>query len=163
MPAPTVADLDRCPHGRHRGDTCAGHKGPRGGAIFERGCLGGYSLGNPWPHTGGGDRIGTTVHGVPILHADLPAEGRPVWARSRFRAAAHDWRPTSWPPPGPYWCSGHSDGFSIVIAWHRTDQPITQWWPEAADIESEEHPEIRFFDQFPRPGWWAGDGVGDTP
>lgn len=39
-----VADLDRCPHGRHTGDSCAGWRGP---GDFDGGCRGGRSLGNP--------------------------------------------------------------------------------------------------------------------
>lgn len=153
MPAPTLSDLDRCPHGRHYGDTCAGHAGP---GVFAGGCHGGTSLGNPWPMTGGDDRIGTTVHGDPIMTGDVPTEGRPAWMRSRFHAHPDDWRPVTWPPPGPYWCSGHGDGYSIVIAWHRPDQTITTWWPEATDIDTTEHDELTFWDRFPRPEWWSG-------
>jgi hypothetical protein len=39
-----VSDLDRCPHGRHEGDTCAGWRGP---GLYDGGCQGGRSLGNP--------------------------------------------------------------------------------------------------------------------
>lgn len=39
-----VSDLDRCPHGRHEGDTCSW--GPGDGA-FDGHCPGGVSLGNP--------------------------------------------------------------------------------------------------------------------
>lgn len=39
-----VMNLDRCPHGRHAGDTCAGWRGP---GQYEGGCHGGISLGNP--------------------------------------------------------------------------------------------------------------------
>lgn len=38
-----LADLDRCPHGRHEGDSCAGWSA----AEPARGCRGGVSLGNP--------------------------------------------------------------------------------------------------------------------
>jgi hypothetical protein len=37
-------DLDRCSHGRHEGDSCAGWRGP---ADQDGGCKGGVSLGNP--------------------------------------------------------------------------------------------------------------------
>lgn len=40
-----LADLDRCPHGRHEGDVCSGWRGP---GRFDGGCQGGVSLGNPW-------------------------------------------------------------------------------------------------------------------
>lgn len=39
-----VANLDRCPHGRHASDSCAGWRGP---GDFDGGCRGGRSLGNP--------------------------------------------------------------------------------------------------------------------
>lgn len=40
-----MRDLDRCPHGRHWGDTCAGWNGP---GMLDGGCHGGVSLGNPF-------------------------------------------------------------------------------------------------------------------
>ncbi|MFI0406616.1 hypothetical protein [Actinomadura sp. 3N508] len=42
-------DLDRCPHGRHEGDTCTGWTGP---GVYQGGCEGGVSLGNPHIQTG---------------------------------------------------------------------------------------------------------------
>lgn len=53
-----IQDLDRCQHGRHRGDTCAGYRPDKPHA----GCLGGISLGNPFLTPGrpiGYDRCGT--------------------------------------------------------------------------------------------------------
>jgi hypothetical protein len=55
--ARVVADLDRCMHGRHRGDPCAGWHPYKRGA----GCPGGVSLGNPHMQPGhviGYDRAG---------------------------------------------------------------------------------------------------------
>ncbi len=46
--AKILADLDRCSHGRHRGDTCAGYDPTRP----RSGCPGGISLGNPWLRPG---------------------------------------------------------------------------------------------------------------
>lgn len=48
-----VSDLDRCPHGRHEGDTCAGWRGP---GLWDGGCRDGISMGNPLH--GGGATIG---------------------------------------------------------------------------------------------------------
>lgn len=53
-----VNDLDRCPHGRHEGDTCAGWRGP---GRYDGGCRGGVSLGNPAMETG--QIIGTALSG----------------------------------------------------------------------------------------------------
>lgn len=153
MAEATLADLDRCPHGRHRGDTCAGHRGP---GLFRGGCHGGLSLGNPWPMTGGGDRIGTTLGGVPILQADLPAEGRPRWIRSRFHANLDDYRPATWPPPGPYWRTGFGEDFSVVVAYLRPGDEVTAWWPEASGVDAEECEGITFTSRFARPDWWTG-------
>lgn len=58
-----LGDLDRCRHGRHRGDPCAGWDPTRPGS----GCAGGYSHGNPWLVPGqpiGYDRFGR-VYVVP--------------------------------------------------------------------------------------------------
>ncbi|MFI1535504.1 hypothetical protein [Streptomyces anandii] len=46
-----IADLDRCPHGRHHQDPCGR-------------CSGGRSTGNP--HLTAGQRIGYSIHGTPI-------------------------------------------------------------------------------------------------
>jgi hypothetical protein len=70
-----IRSLDRCPHGRHAGDDCAGWRGP---GSFDRGCLGGRSLGNPYLHEPPPGRIGTTVHGQPITLKDISVAGE-VW------------------------------------------------------------------------------------
>lgn len=78
------------------------------------------------------------------------------WMRHRFQADANDFRPIAWPPPGPYWCSGYAGdmAYSIVIAYTRLGQEVTTWWPEAADIDSEECEEIVFTSRFSEPEWW---------
>jgi hypothetical protein len=58
-----LGDLDRCSHGRHRGDRCAGYDPQRP----RSGCPGGVSLGNPFLRPGtpiGYDRTGM-VYVVP--------------------------------------------------------------------------------------------------
>ena len=166
MSATTINDLDRCPHGRHRGDACAGHRA--GTSAFTRGCQGGYSIGNPWPmldapriELAPDDRIGTTIGGHPILHRDLPTQDRPTWMRTRFRALLADPRPVMVPTPGPWWCSGEGEDYAIVVAYLRPDNEVTEWWPEASEITVQELPAIVFADRFPRPDWWSGDGLSD--
>jgi hypothetical protein len=63
-----IRDLDRCPHGRHVGDACAGWVGP---GAFDGGCLSGRSLGNPFLQNAAPARIGTDVHGGAITLGDL--------------------------------------------------------------------------------------------
>jgi hypothetical protein len=76
--------------------------------------------------------------------------------RARFKANYDDWRPVKWPPPGPCWCSGTAgdESYSIVIAYAKDEDAIREFWPEAADIESEFRSEIVFTDRFPRPDYW---------
>lgn len=68
--AQMVADLNRCPHGRHTGDTCAGWRGP---GDYDGGCRGGRSLGNPMLPPG--TVIGTGLSGR-ILYR-VPLHGAP--------------------------------------------------------------------------------------
>ncbi|WP_242890768.1 hypothetical protein [Actinomadura litoris] len=63
-----VADLDRCPHGRHEGDTCIGWTGPD---TYQGGCEGGVSLGNP--HLQTGDHLGYAYSASPYV---MPERGR---------------------------------------------------------------------------------------
>lgn len=76
--AKILADLDRCPHGRHEGDTCAGWSGP---GDYDGGCRGGYSLGNPRMQTG-------TVIGYDVYAREY---------RMPERSRRHD--PAAWLPP----------------------------------------------------------------
>jgi len=76
------------------------------------------------------------------------------WLRCRFKAAADDYRPMKFPPPGPYWCSGQNDDSSTLIAYVRTEDQIIEHWPEAEDIEVTEQEEIVFTDRFPKPTWF---------
>lgn|SRR5690606_5362968 len=82
---------------------------------------------------------------------------RPVqWHRYRFLANGDDWRPVLWPPAGPCWCSGYTgDGErAVVIAYLPEDTPVTHYWPEADEVESEPVDGIKFTSRFPRPDWW---------
>jgi len=78
-----------------------------------------------------------------------------TWERHRFKANLDDPRPVKFPPPGPYWVSGEGDDYSIVVAYLPLREPVTHWWPEARDIDSEVRDEITFTDRFPKPEWWA--------
>jgi hypothetical protein len=71
-----LRDLDRCPHGRHSGDTCAGWDGRP-----ESGCPSGWSEGNPHLPAPGqvvGYDLGGRPYVVPPAHRGGDPEG---WRR----------------------------------------------------------------------------------
>lgn len=76
--------------------------------------------------------------------------------RARFHANADDWRPINFPPPGPAWCTGYAadESYSTVVAYVADENQIREFWPEATNIEIDEHAKIIFTDRFPRPDWW---------
>lgn len=78
--AAVLADLDRCPHGRHQGDACAGWRGP---GPYDGGCQGGRSLGNPYLIPGALIGYGIGGEEDPIV---VPAE-------DTDRMDAAQWRP----------------------------------------------------------------------
>jgi len=75
------------------------------------------------------------------------------WLRARFHADGEDYRAITWPPPGPYWCSGYGDDYSVVIAYVKSEDQITEFWPEADNVDVEES-ELTFSGRFPCPKWW---------
>lgn len=78
-----------------------------------------------------------------------------TWYRCRFHANPDDYRPVTFPPPGPYWCSGSGDGYSIVIAYFEDPERITEFWPEATEIDVDDGCDTMLFtDRFPKPEWW---------
>ena len=77
------------------------------------------------------------------------------WVRYRFKANAKDPRPVKWPPLGPFWITGHGEGYATVVAYLPAGQLLTNFWPEACDIDSQEADEIVFTDRFPRPEYWS--------
>lgn len=82
-------DIDRCPHGRHQGDACAGWRGP---GKFDGGCLDGVSLGNPWWQRLG-TRAGTTLYGDPVMTAVVTDIATPPPCQ---------WAPVSHSAPGRF-------------------------------------------------------------
>lgn len=78
------------------------------------------------------------------------------WVWCRFHANADDYRPVKFPPPGPYWCTGYGDDYSIVVAyflkkgWRKT---LKEHWPEASNVEHEDREEITYSDRFTKPEW----------
>jgi hypothetical protein len=78
------------------------------------------------------------------------------WLRHRFKANYDDSRPVKFPPPGPYWetgLSGNGD-YAIVVAWFPANVQVTDWWPEATDIESTPEGPPTYTSRFTCPTWW---------
>ena len=40
-----------------------------------------------------------------------------MYERHRFKTDLEDYRPVTFPPPGPYWCTGETDDHSVVVAY----------------------------------------------
>lgn len=78
-----------------------------------------------------------------------------AWLRVRFAVDVKDYRPIKWPPVGPYWCSGVGPKGWTLIAYVRTLDQITEYWPEAVDLDPQECDSIVFTDRFPKPTWWT--------
>lgn len=79
--------------------------------------------------------------------------------RFRFRIPiepVHDYRPISFPPEGPYWCSGEDDTHYTLIAFSPSQEVLTgpERWPDAEDIDDEGEQPITFTERFPCPQWW---------
>ena len=77
-----------------------------------------------------------------------------MWVRVRFKANEEDYRPVKFPPPGPYWCTGYSEGHSVVVAYVKDIEQIEEFWPEAEDLDADEATEIEYTDRFPQPDWY---------
>ena len=82
-----------------------------------------------------------------------------MYERHRFKTDLEDYRPVTFPPPGPYWCTGETDDHSVVVAYLPKGEPLLKWWPDAIEVETVEEEVIFFTDRFPRPTWWAAPDV----
>lgn len=74
--------------------------------------------------------------------------------RARFYANKDDYRPVNWPIKHPYWCTGYSENFSIIVAYADNEKEIVSNWPEAIRIDAEEQHDYTFTDRFPKPDWF---------
>lgn len=81
------------------------------------------------------------------------------WIRARFKANFDDSRPIKWPPPGPFWETGISANgeYSTVVAYVKSFEQVSEFWPEAKDIDSSNVDEIVFTERFQRPDWYLND------
>lgn len=75
-----------------------------------------------------------------------------IWAR--FHANPNDYRPVNWPVKHPYWCTGHGEDYSVIVAYADNLEELLTNWPEATMIDSFEHKEYEFTSRFPKPKWF---------
>lgn len=79
------------------------------------------------------------------------------WHRLRFFVpGVDDYRPITFPPPGPYWCSGYrgDDDAAVIVAYMPAGRDVKEFWPEAEQINDMGEQSITFTDRFPKPDWW---------
>ena len=81
------------------------------------------------------------------------------WLRARFYTDSEDWRPVTWPPAGPCWCTGYADHGSCIVAYVRSSRQLMKQWPEATHIELEHCRKPEFSERFPKPEWWQDPGA----
>ncbi len=85
-------------------------------------------------------------------------KGVKSWDRIRIYVNPDDYRCVTWPPLGPYWCSGSRQGHSIVVAYvpHGTsDDEIRKYWPEAESVDRmQTDTTVEYSSRFPKPDWW---------
>jgi len=74
--------------------------------------------------------------------------------RARFKTSSEDYRPVNWPIKHPYWCSGITAGYFIIIAYADNEHEIYKNWPEAEDVKFDEVIDYMFTDRFPKPEWF---------
>lgn len=84
----------------------------------------------------------------------MTTKPKPRWHRYRFHANEDDSRPVKFPPPGPWWETGLGDGYAIVVAYLPPAEKLTDYWPEASEVDYTKETELVFTDRFPKPDWW---------
>lgn len=86
------------------------------------------------------------------------------WKRHRFTTSEPDYRPVTFPPPGPWWISGwDSRDHAVIIAYLPSDVALTDFWPEAEGDDYTDEEAIVFTDRFPEPKWWTECQRGARP
>ena len=75
--------------------------------------------------------------------------------RARFHTNPKDWRSVNWPAKHPYWRTGHTEEYSVVVAYADDIEEILRNWPDATDIEARGADEYLFSGRFPKPDWFV--------
>jgi hypothetical protein len=83
-----------------------------------------------------------------------------AWIRYRFTSTHDDYRPVTFPPPGPYWCTGYDpDEHAILVAYLRPNDVVTDYWPDAIAIEGQPQDSVTYTTRFQRPQWYTGPDI----
>lgn len=78
------------------------------------------------------------------------------WIRYRFKTrAVDDYRPLIFNPKYPWWCSGETDKYAVIIAYLPKEESLLKYWDDAFDVDSEEKESIEFTDRFPKPDYFV--------
>ena len=73
--------------------------------------------------------------------------------RIRFQANLEDSRPVNYPVEYPWWCTGYSEEYSIVVSYADSEAYILKNWPEARNLDITKVDKIVFTDRFPKLNW----------
>jgi len=77
--------------------------------------------------------------------------------RARFLTSDPDPRPVKWPVKHPYWFTGESDGYTVVVAYVDSMEQLLEFWPEAERVELGDSVETYLFtSRFQKPEWFEG-------
>lgn len=82
----------------------------------------------------------------------MEAISKVKWIRYRFKTnSVGDYRPISFNPKYPWWCSGEGEDYVTIVAYLAAAEDLNNYWDDAYDVESDECEKITFTDRFPKP------------
>lgn len=79
-----------------------------------------------------------------------------MWKRYRLKTKSiEDYRPLIFNPKYPWWCSGESEDYAVIIAFFPEDENIFKYWDDAFDVEFTTCKNIEFTDRFQKPKYFV--------
>lgn len=77
----------------------------------------------------------------------------------RFHVYNDDYRPTDFPPPHPWWCTGAGDDYYTLVAYADSVDQLLEQWPDADSMDVFEGgvSEYSFSSRFPKPDWFKDE------
>lgn len=80
-----------------------------------------------------------------------------TWKRYRFYTKEEDYRPIKFNPSFPWWCSGFAgdESYSVIIAFLPAKEVLTDYWPDAYEIDEQDVEDVSFSDRFPKPDYYV--------